>query len=1067
MFEQPWGRWTAPNRALVLAAASGRPRPRPWLMFYTLAAAPLYVAYVALPDPPRYLWTAIGLLSLTGLVVGTVVNRPRRRLPWWLATLGVAALMAGDTTYDLLTSVFGQVNPYPSAADGLYLVMYPLVAGGLLVLVRVIKPLGDRHAAIDASIVTVAIGLLVWVYLVEPYTKDATLTWTQKAVSIGYPLGDVLILAVLVRLLIGTERRPHSLWLLSIGTVGLLASDTVYGLIQLNGTWSTGSLVDLGWMSFYGAWGAAALSPDMTRLTEPVRPTPLQISNRRLLLFTLVPLAAPGLLLWELSRGGSGHVLETAATAAILFLLVSLRLKGLVNAAREATHREHAMRRTGEALVAASDPDTVHRVGLAALADITCHSTRLLVATSSPLRVVFDSTDRHRRRDDEDLEPLLRRHEHELLSQQFVLTTAAGCGPALASAIGADEAVLLAAMVRDERISGLLVVHGPGVDRPENLDPICSLASQMMLALDSIELTAQIAERRSEAHFRSLFQHAADIILVFDEQLRLRFNTPSAETVLGWDPEGAHDRTVDSMVVTGDVSKARLLLDRVLLGERRSGRGPSDEWRIVDRSGRIRLFEVSCRNLVDDPSVGGVVVTLHDITERRQLESDLAYQAFHDSLTQLPNRAMFLDRVESALARTDPERDLIAVVLIDLDNFKIINDTRGHAAGDALLACVGQRLQAVLRPTDSCARLGGDEFAVLAEGVSSDEEAYELAERLLEHLRSPFDIGGESIHAGASFGVTTSKYGQHAADLLLQADLAMYAAKDAGKGGAQFFRPALIDVMQLRARTVSELELAVERDQFVLHYQPIVALDTSLVVGFEALIRWQHPERGLLPPADFIDVVEDSDLALSVGAWVIDKAVEQAAQWQGTGPDGGVLKMGVNVTPHEFAHPRFAELVISALERHGLTPEALVLEITERILAGRDPQIVRAMAQLHEHGVHLAIDDFGTGYSALGYLRRFPVSILKIDRSFVDGIGTSSDDRALVEAIVRLGETFGLDVVAEGVETEQQRDELVRLGCHFAQGYHYSRPLPAAQATRFIREWSAPQLTITPATAAG
>lgn len=1064
MLKPPWGRRTAPDSAR--AHAADPPRPRPWLALYILVAAPLYVSYVALPDAPRYLWTAIGLLSLTGLVVGTVVNRPRRRLPWWLATLGVAALMAGDTTYDLLTSVFGQLNPYPSAADGFYLAMYPLVAGGLLVLVRVIKPLGDKHAAIDASIVTVAIGLLVWVYLVEPTTQDATLAWGQKVVSIGYPLGDVLILAVLARLLIGTERRPRALWLLSIGTVGLLVSDTVYGLIQLNGTWSTGSLVDLGWMLFYGAWGAAALSPDMARLTEPVRPTPPQISSRRLLLFALVPLAAPGLLLWEVSRGSSGHVLETAAAAAVLFLLVSLRLKGLVNSALEATHREHAMRRTGEALVAASDPDTVYRVCLAALADITCHSTRLLVATGSPLRLVFDSSSRVPLGDDEDLEPLLRRHERELLSQQFVLTTTGGASP-LALSNGAEETVLLAAMVRDETITGLLVVHGPGIDRPESIDPICSLASQMMLALDSIELTAQVAARRSEAHFRSLFQHAADIILVFDEQLRLRFNTPSAQTVLGWEPESARDRTVDSMVIASDVTRARVLLGQVLVGEPHSAGGPTDEWQIVDRDGRVRLFEVSCRNLMDDPSVGGVVVTLHDITERRQLESDLEHQAFHDSLTQLPNRAMFLDRVERALARSGRARELIAVVLIDLDDFKVINDTRGHAAGDALLAHVAQRLQAVMRPSDSCARLGGDEFAVLAEGVSSAEEACALAERLLEHLRSPFDIGGEAVNAAASLGVTTSAFGQHASELLLQADLAMYAAKDAGKGGVQFFRPALIDVMQLRARTASELELAVQGDQFVLHYQPIVALDTSAVVGFEALLRWRHPGRGLLLPADFIDVVEDSDLAISVGEWVIDKAVEQAAQWQGTGPDGGVVKMGVNVTPHEFAHPGFADVVITALERHGLPPDALVLEITERILAGRDPQIVRAMTQLHDLGVHLAIDDFGTGYSALGYLRRFPVSILKIDRSFVDGIGTSNDDQALVEAIVRLGETFGLDVVAEGVETEQQRDELVRLGCHFAQGYHYSRPVPAEEASRFSQEWSERRLTIMPVSAVG
>jgi len=1021
-------------------------------------AVPLYVLYVALPDPPRYLWTAIGGLSLAGLVVGTVVNRPRRPLPWWLATLGVAALMLGDTTYDVLTGPLGMDNPFPSAADAMYLAMYPLIAGGLLVLVRVTSPLGDKHAAIDASLATVALGLLVWVYLVKPYTQDATLTWLQKMVSIGYPLGDVLILAVLVRLLISSGRRTRSLWLLSVGTLGLLASDVAYGLIQLNGSWATGGLVDMGWMLFYGAWGAAALSPDMRQLTEPVRPVARPPSRQRLFFFTLVPLAAPGLLLWNVAHGNGHHAAETAAASAALFLLVSLRLRGLVETARHAAHREQAMRRTGEALVAASDPDAVYRVGVAAISEMTCHSTRLLVATGSPPRLAYDSAGLGPI-EDEDLDALVRRYEHELRRQQFVLTTAAQCGPAVAAAVGPDEVLLLAAMVRGDQISGLLVVHGPGADRPESIDPICSLASQMMLALDSIELTAQVAERRSEAHFRSLFQHAADIILVLDEQLRVRFNTPSAQSVLGWDPADMSSRSIDSMVVAGDSPRARLLLSQVLAGERRSGGGPADEWRILDHRGRVRQFEVSCRNLVDDPSVGGVVVTLHDITERRQLESDLKHQAFHDSLTNLPNRAMFLDRVEAGLARGGPEDERLAVILIDLDNFKVINDTRGHAAGDALLGQVAHRLKAILRPTDSCARLGGDEFAILAEGLKSDEEADELAHRLVEHLRVPFDIGGESVSAGASIGVTTSAYGVHAAELLLQADLAMYAAKDAGKGGTQFFRPALIDVMQLRARTASELELAVLRNEFVLHYQPIVSLDTAEVVGLEALLRWQHPERGLLSPVDFIDVVEDSDLAIAVGAWVIDSAVEQAAQWQRPCPEGDVLRVSVNVTPREFAQAGFVDKVVTALDRHGLPARALVLEITERMLAGRDPQITQAMAELQELGVRLAVDDFGTGYAALGYLRRFPVSTLKIDRSFVDGLGTSADDEALVEAIIRLGETFDLDLVAEGVETDQQRLELLRLGCHYAQGYYYSKPLCAEDAELFIHGRSSPLST--------
>lgn len=1057
MFKQPWGEKTAPTVPRPGGAPSQPRTVRPWLRFYTAAAAPLCLLYVTLPEPPRYLWTAIGLLSLAGLVAGTVVNHPRHRLPWWLATAGVAALMLGDTTYDVLTGPLDQDNPFPSAADAMYLAMYPLIAGGLLVLIRVTNPLGDKHAALDASVITVALGLLAWVFLAEPYLQDATLTWVQRAVSVGYPLGDVLILAMLARVLIGAGRHTRALWLLSIGTLGLLASDVAYGLIQLNGTWVTGGVVDVGWMLFYVAWGAAALSPDMTRLTEPVRPTAAPTSRRRLLLFTMVPLSAPIVQMWNLSHGSASNVAFTAAASGALFLLVALRLRGLVDTARRATEREHSLRRTGEALVAASDPDTVYQVGIRAIGDITGCSPRLLVATGSPLRIAFDSAHPQRPSEVEDLDALVRRHEQELRRQQFVLVTTSGCGAALSSTLGSETTHLLTAMVRDEQISGLLVVSGPGVDRPEAIDPTCTLASQMMLALDSIELTVQVAERRSEAHLRSLFEHAADVILVVDEQLQLRFSTPSAKSVLGWDPAAGEAMGIESVVVPADAARARLGLGRVLAGTWSTGGRPNEEWRLRDHKGDVRLFEVSCRNLIDDPNVRGVVVTLHDITARRQLESDLKHQAFHDSLTDLPNRALFLDRVERALARSGRHRERLAVILIDLDNFKVINDTRGHAAGDTLLLQVAQRLQSVLRAEDSCARLGGDEFAILAEGLVTDEEAGQIADRVVEQLRLPFDIGGERVTAGASIGVSTSDYGANASELLLQADLAMYAAKDAGKGGTQFFRAELVNVMQRRSRTARELEQAIQRDEFVLHYQPVIALDTGATIGAEALLRWQHPERGLLLPGEFIDIVEECELAIPVGAWVIDNAVAQAAEWQRFAPEDGVFKMSLNVAPRQLSQPGFVDTVVAALSRYGLPSRAVVLEITERMLAGKDPQIAQAMAELQELGVRLAIDDFGTGYAALGYLRRFPVSTLKIDRSFVAGICNSPDDHALVEAIIRLGETFELDLIAEGVETEAQRMELLRMGCAFAQGFHYSRALPAEDAETFIRTRPSPE----------
>jgi diguanylate cyclase (GGDEF)-like protein len=477
---------------------------------------------------------------------------------------------------------------------------------------------------------------------------------------------------------------------------------------------------------------------------------------------------------------------------------------------------------------------------------------------------------------------------------------------------------------------------------------------------------------------------------------------------------------------------------------------PDDEWRIVDGHEVVRLFEVSCRSLLEDPSVRGIVVTLHDITERRKLESDLKHLAYHDSLTQLPNRVLFLDRVQHALARSGRHRERLAVMLIDVDNFKVINDTRGHAAGDALLGQIAYRLQFALRPGDTCARLGGDEFETLAEGLITDDEASLIANRVAEQLRTPFDLGGQTVTTAASIGVATCDYGTEAAELLRQADLAMYAAKEAGKGGMEFFRPEMQDRMQRRAKMAQELERALDHAEFRLHYQPIASLDDGQVLGVEALLRWQHPERGLVLPGEFIDAVEESEMAIELGSWVIDQALEQAADWQRFAPVGGMLKMSLNVAPRQLAHPDFVSTVVGALGRHGVPAEAVVLEITERMLAGTEPQIVQAMSQLQELGVRLAIDDFGTGYSSLGYLRRFPVSTLKIDRSIVQGLGQSPDDHALVEAIVRLGQTFDLDLVAEGVETEEQRDVLRRLGCQAGQGFLYSQAVPPADAEAYI-----------------
>jgi diguanylate cyclase (GGDEF)-like protein/PAS domain S-box-containing protein len=1023
----------------------------------------LTALYFVLPSPPRYVWTFIGVCSLLAMVIGIYVNRPRRQLPWWLLTGGVFALIAGDTTYDLLNDVLGYDNPFPSVADGIYLAMYPLIAVGLLLVIRARGVGNDRHALIDALIVTIGLGLLAWVFLAEPYMQDRSLTWLEKGVSIAYPLGDLLLLAVLARLLISGGSHPWSLRLLTLGTLGLLASDVLYGLVQLNGEWNTGGPVDVGWIVFYAAWGLASLEPDMVRLAAPGRSAPHVMSRPRLLLLGSASLVAPGLLLWEAVTEDFHDVGVVAAVSAGLFVLVCMRLSGLIELARQSMQRENVLRLTGESLVAASSRDEVYAVGARAVQQISelGADPRVLVASrqrdSYPLEYDSAAVDGSTASTpvtllDADLGDVVERHGANLLKYRYVLSESQLCGDVLEHRLGPGVPVLVAAMLRDDEVSGVLVAAGDEVGRTQIIDAVCAMASQMTLALESAELTEQMLQRKNDTRFRSLIQNTSDIILVVDAALTVTYHTPSAQAVLGRATADLIGQPLEALLTAQDAGRAKALLRRCVntsCAEHPPG-VPDDEWHLTDHRGGVRAFEVTCRNLIDDPSLRGLVLTLHDITDRRELENELKHLAFHDSLTELPNRSLFLDRVEHALARRGRHRERLAVMLIDLDDFKLVNDSRGHSAGDALLMQVAQRLTSVVRPEDTCARLGGDEFAILVEGLLDDEEALQLAERIVQQLRLPYRIDDDLRVVGASVGVSTSDYGFNATELLLQADLALYAAKDAGKSTHELYRPSLQDVMHERLRLSRDLELAIERDEFRVHYQPIVNLHTGRVVATEALVRWQHPNRGLLFPGDFIDAVEESDLVIPLGRLVLEQAVAQAAKWQRYAAPGESLRVSVNVAPRQLRDPLFVDLVLEALQRNGVPPAVLILEITERTLAGQDAQIISAMVRLQEIGIRLAVDDFGTGYSALNYLRRFPVSILKIDRSFVAGLGHSVDDRALVEAIIRLGETFGLDLVAEGIETDLQRDALAELGCGQGQGYLYSRALAPDKAEMYL-----------------
>ena len=462
--------------------------------------------------------------------------------------------------------------------------------------------------------------------------------------------------------------------------------------------------------------------------------------------------------------------------------------------------------------------------------------------------------------------------------------------------------------------------------------------------------------------------------------------------------------------------------------------------------GSRRYYSVNAARFGGADATSQVVVTVHEVTAEREAQLELAHLAAHDPLTGLANRTLLTAAVQAAVDAMRDRGPRTSLLLLDLDGFKRINDSLGHAFGDQVLQAVAARLRSVLRPQDLIARLGGDEFAVLvADGALADE----LAQRVADSLREPMSLSRSRVTVSASVGLVHASAEADASGLLAAADMAMYAAKAAGPGQVRLFRPEMRRALDDRLHLEAELSTALREDQFELHYQPYVNIETGTITGAEALVRWRHPTRGLLLPAAFVPVVEDTSMIVPLGRWILRTAVAAAAAWQPADP-AHLRTMSVNVSARQLDHADLVGDVAAALSASGLPPRALTVEITESALVDNSEVVLARLRGLKELGVMIAVDDFGTGYSSLSRLRTFPVDVLKIDRSFVKDV-ESQAGRALVKAIVALSEALGLDTVAEGVESAAQADQLVALGCRIAQGYHFATPAPASNMSWVAR----------------
>ena len=988
---------------------------RPLVVLFGVWMLALMAAFYAFPAWHLLLWSSLALSSAGAIAAGVLIHRPSHPIPWWLLAIAVAVFAAGDATYIILTTMLGQVNPFPSLADVFYLAMYPIAAVGLVILIRRRTGGRDRGSVLDALSVTTALALLTWIFLIDPYVRNDKLTWVERATSIAYPLGDVLIVATLARLLI-TAGGNRAAVLLGVGTASLLVSDVGYGLEQLGGAYTVGNPYDFGWALFYTAWGAAALHPSMADLTVPIQGSSGEMSIRRIALLMAVSLVAPGTLLADSLTGGVEYGPMIATSSAVLFLLVLARLTGVVARHRQAVERERILRSAGDDLVSAADAADVAQAVHTAVGRLlpagSRHRAVLLTdsATAALLGPAPDTPNRASRLVHVDSLDGAAARELEgfgtVLSCPLVLIDKPAAGPSMGLLIvAASETVLLT-------LRGALEV----------------LASQAALALERVTLSQEVIRRNNEAYFRTLVQNAHDVILIVDDRGLIRYASPSAETLLG--PGSTVGRRAVDLVVERDA--AERALRSVWAGETRPG---TRSYQILRTDGKRVDVEVVSRDLRHDPTVRGVVLTMRDVTEQRKLEDELTHRANHDSLTGLANRVLFRDRVERALAADDGR--VVGVLLVDLDDFKLVNDTMGHGTGDELLVAVAGRLTATLRPHDVAARLGGDEFAILIQGAANATEIEEIAARVVDALAAPLDVV-VGMTTSVSVGVATTPGARSSAEMLSQADLALYAAKGAGKGRWCRYEPGLHLAAVDRLEVRNELEHAIASGAFTLRYQPIVELCSGALVGVEALVRWRHPRRGLVPPGDFIHVAEETGLVVPLGSWVLDCALSDLARWRREGAPGTSVMMSVNVSALQVRAPDFLNTLVEALARWEVPAESLVLEITETALLGEDDRVTADLSALRELGLHIAIDDFGTGYSSLDYLRRHAIDVLKIDRSFINGIESSGRQAALVGAIVHLARALDLRVVAEGVETSTQRDVLLQAGCRLGQGHLFS-----------------------------
>jgi diguanylate cyclase (GGDEF)-like protein/PAS domain S-box-containing protein len=1024
-----------------------------WWIFLVFGAfvTGLYVLVPPLKGSPLVI-NGLGLYGLIAMVAGVRVYRPRAQLAWWLFVFGVFLFWVGDVYTYSIRILFNVSVPFPSFGDAVYLTMYPVLMVGIMLLVRRRNQRADGPGAVDALIMTLGLALVSGIILIAPYVHDKTLGLIPKLVSIGYPMGDIILLAAGIRLAVDGGKRRPAFYLLIAGIVSMLVTDDTYGVLTLHNAYNHQLWLDAGWIFFYLFWGAAALHPSMHELSEEETDRQPRLTWLRLALLAGATLIAPALEVIKVIPTRNWDLLFVVGSSALLFSLVVARMTGLVREREKSVSRERALSAAGGLLVAATEPLEIVSAALQAVADFGQEQidTRIGRVFGDQVRVL--GLDTAGELEDwvvaGEAADFLRQCEGDGLS---ILSVAA----AEELKVPTDNRRVLTLELRPESSSnpGLtLVVAGRTADDEETRYALRTLAHQVALALSSAELAEEVHRRASESRFSTLVQNSSDLITVLDAENNILYQSPSIERVLGYSAEEVIGGPFSELLHPDEQGR---LLRRLTDGAGASGRDEVINCLLAHKDGSLRHFEILHTNLLEDSAVGGILLNGRDVSERKAFEEQLAHQAFHDPVTLLANRALFNERVRHATARAVREGLGMAVLFVDLDDFKTVNDSLGHAVGDRVLLEVAQRISGSVRAADTAARFGGDEFAILLEDTEDVQTAVEAAERILDSLARPLELEGNHLVLRASLGISIAEPGNpsEADELIRNADAAMYIAKAEGKGGYRLFEPAMHERVVARLELRADLQRALEREEFELHYQPLVRLEDGAVTGVEALLRWRHPTRGLIPPIEFIPFAEETGLIVEIGRWVLHEGCRQARALRDriTAPVSPTV--GINLSVKQLFHSDIVDDVRAALSSAGLQADALILEITESVMMTDTDLAISRLQALRALGVRLAMDDFGTGYSSLSSLSLFPLDILKMDRSLL-AAGAAPVTSGLASAVLSLGETFQLEVVAEGIEYPEQSSTLKELGCDTGQGFYFARPMEPERLVSFLAERS-------------